>query len=349
MLTPDPRLSVAPMMALTDRHFRYLMRLITRQAVLYTEMVTAEAVIHGNRDNLLGHDPTEAPLVLQLGGSEPGAMAEAAAIGEAAGYHEVNINVGCPSDRVQHGRFGACLMAEPHTVAACVREMQLAVAIPVTVKCRIGIDRSDSDDLLFAFVEQVAAAGCRHFIVHARKAWLDGLNPRENRTIPPLRYPTVYRLKQKMPALTITINGGITDWTAVKAHLREVDGVMIGRQAYYHPASMLPADQILDGGLPDNHHVDTAPNLVTFDRLRLVASAYADYMKREQQRCGTPLSVMTRHLVALFQQVPGARLWRRTLSSDLRHYSDPVVLVEQALSMLKPPAGQPDSAAEPRH
>ena len=216
------------MMELTDRHFRYLMRLISQRSLLFTEMVTARAVLHGDRAYLLGFNSEEHPLVLQLGGSDSSELAEAAAIGEQFGYDEINLNVGCPSDRVQSGRFGACLMAEPELVADCIAAMQARVTIPVTVKCRVGIDRNDSYEPFRHFVETLAQGGCGRFYVHARKAWLDGLSPKQNRDVPPLRYEFVYQLKQEMPELEIAINGGITEWPDIDGHLQQVDGVMLG-------------------------------------------------------------------------------------------------------------------------
>ncbi len=296
------RLSVAPMMDCTDRHARFLHRLISRCTLLYTEMVTAQALLRGDPEHLLAYSPAEHPLALQLGGSDPAQLARAARIGADFGYDEINLNVGCPSDRVQSGRFGACLMAEPALVGECVAAMQAAVAVPVTVKCRIGIDRTDRDEDLFEFVETVAAAGCRHFTVHARKAWLDGLSPRENREIPPLRHYTVYRLKRLRPELEILINGGITDLDQALTHLQHVDGVMIGRAAYHSPWVLAAADRRIFGAatpLPDRAHV-------------LVA--YLDYMQ-ERHAAGTPLSALTRPLLGLFLGQPGARAWRRELSA----------------------------------
>lgn len=296
------RLSVAPMMDCTDRHARFLHRLISRRTLLYTEMVTAQALLRGDPDYLLAYDPAEHPVALQLGGSDPGQLAQAARLGADFGYDEINLNVGCPSDRVQSGRFGACLMAEPALVGECVAAMQAAVAVPVTVKCRIGIDRSDRDEDLFAFVETVAAAGCRHFAVHARKAWLDGLSPRQNREIPPLRYETVYRLKRLRPELEIVINGGVTDLDQALAHLSHVDGVMIGRAAYHSPWLLADADRRVFG-----------QNAPAPERAAVLA-AYLDYV-RERHAAGTPLSALARPLLGLFQGEPGARAWRRALSA----------------------------------
>ena len=322
-LNTHRKLAVAPMMELTDRHYRFLARQLSRSTLLYTEMLTAKAVIHGDREYLLGFDEVESPLVLQLGGSDPAEMADAAKIGEQWGYDEININCGCPSDRVQSGRFGACLMAEPETVAACVAAMQDAVAVPVSVKCRLGIDRDDSYDVLQTFVKAVSQTGCRHFIVHARKAWLDGLSPKENRHVPPLRYEYVYRLKQEMPELHISINGGIDSWPAVQEHLQHVDGVMMGRKPYYDPSFLQQADHLLFG----------AEALTTEQQLQQridAARAYARYVQGWHEK-GVKVSTLSRHLIALFVQVPGARMWRRHLSENAPRCTDAIALVEEAL------------------
>ena len=324
------KLAVAPMMELTDRHYRFLARMLTRSSLLYTEMLTAKAVIHGDREYLLGFDEVESPLVLQLGGSDPTEMAQATKIGEQWGYDEININCGCPSDRVQSGRFGACLMAEPKTVAACVGAMQDAVSVPVSVKCRLGIDRDDSYEALQAFVREVSQTGCKHFIVHARKAWLDGLSPKENRNVPPLRYEYVYRLKQEMPDLHITINGGIDDWEAVQEHMQHVDGVMIGRKAYHDPSFLQYADHLLFGA--------AEPSAEQLLQQRIdAARAYARYVQQWHEQ-GVKVSTLTRHLIALFVQVPGARLWRRHLSENAPKCTDAVALVEEALLHVSQPA-----------
>jgi tRNA-dihydrouridine synthase A len=327
--TPIPdanrRFAVAPMMELSDRHFRYLARLLTRHSLLYTEMLTSKAVIKGDREYLLGTDDADYPVVLQLGGSDPVEMAEAASIGEAWGYDEINMNVGCPSDRVQSGRFGACLMAEPHTVAACVSAMQDKVQVPVTVKCRLGIDRDDSYSALENFVQVVRDAGCQHFIVHARKAWLDGLSPKENRTIPPLRYPFVYKLKETLPDLHITINGGVETWSEVHTHLKHVDGVMSGRKAYYQPAFLGDADASVFTDLPN-----AKPSTSDVESLAKVARAYAQYVQRWIER-DVRASALTRHIVSLYHEVPGARLWRRHMSENASQCTDAVQLVEDAL------------------
>ena len=319
------RFAVAPMMELSDRHFRYLARLLTRHALLYTEMLTCKAVLHGDREYLLGTGEADHPVVLQLGGSDPVEMAEAASVAEQWGYDEVNMNVGCPSDRVQSGRFGACLMAEPETVAACVQAMRNAVRIPVTVKCRLGIDRDDSYEVLEQFVRQVQDAGCEHFIVHARKAWLDGLSPKENRNIPPLRYPYVYRLKETLPSLHITINGGIDSWQDVQTHLQHVDGVMSGRKAYYTPGFLGEADASVFSDLPD-----AFPRKHDAQALAQVARDYAQYVQGWVEQ-GVRASALTRHIVSLYHEVPGARLWRRHISENAAGCTDVVQMVEDAL------------------
>lgn len=319
------RFAVAPMMELSDRHFRYLARLLSQHSLLYTEMLTSKAVINGDRDYLLGTDNVDHPVVLQLGGSDPVEMAEAAAIGQSWGYDEVNINVGCPSDRVKSGRFGACLMAEPETVSACVGAMQDAVDIPVSVKCRLGIDRDDSYEALENFVRCVAGSGCEHFIVHARKAWLDGLSPKENRSIPPLRYPFVYRLKETLPDLHITINGGVDTWSDVQSHLQYVDGVMSGRKAYYTPAFLGGADQAVFADM-DNAKAET----VDVQALAVVARDYAHYAQTWVDK-GIKASALTRHIVALYHEVPGARLWRRHISENAARTNDVVQMIENAL------------------
>ncbi len=296
-------LSVAPMMDRTDRHYRFFMRQITRRTLLYSEMVTTPAILRGDRDRVLAFDEREKPLALQLGGDDPGELAECAAIAEELGYDEINLNVGCPSDRVQKGRFGACLMAEPQRVAGAVAAMRRAVALPVTVKHRIGIDDLDRYRDLRAFVEAVAAAGCDRFSVHARKAWLSRLSPKENREVPPLRYEDVYRLKRELPGLVIEINGGITSLEETERHLLEVDGVMIGRAAYDRPFLFAEADRRFYGAS------DPPPTR------RQVAGAMVTYLEHWQRR-GLAASRVTRHLLQLFAGQPGARAWRRYLSEN---------------------------------
>ena len=297
----DRRLSIAPMLDWTDRYCRYFLRLITRQSLLYTEMVTTGAILHGDRARFLDFDPSEHPLALQLGGSEPGELARCAALAEQWGYDEINLNVGCPSDKVQSGSFGACLMVTPQVVADCIKAMRDAVSIDVTVKHRIGVDERDSYEELCDFVGNVAAAGCRTFIVHARKAWLQGLSPKENREIPPLSYDTVYRLKRDFPQLEIIINGGITDLDQAEAHLQQVDGVMIGREAYHNPWILAEADRrLFHDDRPATTRLGVVEALLPFVDAQLTQ--------------GVPLNRITRHILGLYHAVPGARKWRRELS-----------------------------------
>jgi len=290
------------MMDWTDLHCRFFHRLMTRRARLYTEMVTADAVVFGPRERLIGFDPFEHPLALQLGGAEPGRLAEAARIGADFGYDEINLNCGCPSDRVQSGRFGACLMREPALVAECIAAMASAVRIPVTVKCRIGVDEQEPREALFAFVDAVEAAGAAAVIVHARKAWLEGLSPKDNRSIPPLDYPLVYDLKRAYPRLPIAINGGIADLATAREQLAFVDGVMLGRAAYQNPEMLLDVDPQFFGA--------PAPLVDAFEAIE----AFAPYVARELAK-GTRLHDMTRHLLGLFAGRPGARLYRQKLAT----------------------------------
>jgi tRNA-dihydrouridine synthase A len=292
------KLCVAPMMDRTDRHLRYLLRLLAPHARLYTEMITARALLHGDAERLLRFDAAEHPVALQLGGSEPDELAQAARIGAAAGYVEINLNVGCPSDRVQAGCFGAALMLEPARVASCVRAMRAAVDVPVTVKTRLGVDHHDSYEFVRDFLEEVAAAGCSTFIVHARKAWLSGLSPKENREIPPLDYGRVHRLKRDFPALTIVINGGFVTLADSVAQLEHVDGVMLGRAAIQDSWLLAHIDERLFGG--------TAPTESA------VLEAFERYVARELER-GTPLRAMTRHLLGMRSGRAGGRRWRRGL------------------------------------
>lgn len=305
MTRPDRRLSVAPMMDWTDSLDRRFLRLITRRTLLYTEMVTAQALIHGDAAALLAHRAEEHPLALQLGGGEPALLAEAVRIAEGHGFCEVNLNVGCPSDRVSAGRFGACLMTEPATVAACVAAMARATALPVTVKHRIGVDDTDSYEHLSGFVSAVADAGCRSFIVHARKAWLSGLSPKENREVPPLRYDVVHRLKADFPDLEIILNGGILSLDAALAHIGPLDGVMLGRAAYETPYVLAGADSRVFGedAPPKSRHA-----------IALELAALAEAVTAED----TPLPRLTRHALGLFHGRPGAKLWRRALGEDAR-------------------------------
>ncbi len=297
-----PVFAVAPMIDWTDRHCRFFHRQLSRRALLYTEMVVADAVLHGDRERLLGFDRSEQPVALQLGGSDPAKLAEAARIGAAFGYREINLNVGCPSDRVQSGAFGACLMREPALVGACVQAMKAAVAVPVTVKCRIGVDSQDPEPALDMLTERVFAAGADALWVHARKAWLQGLSPKENREIPPLDYDRVYRLKRKHPEKFIGINGGIRSLDEAQAHLRHVDGVMLGRAAYQTPALLAEVDSRVFG---EAGSADLAG----------VVAAVADYAARHIARGGR-LSHVSRHVVGLFAGLPGARRFRQILSEE---------------------------------
>ncbi|MBS0536565.1 MAG: tRNA dihydrouridine(20/20a) synthase DusA [Proteobacteria bacterium] len=299
----DRRFSIAPMMDWTDRHCRFFHRLMTRRALLYTEMVTTGAVIHGDRQRLLGFDAAEHPIALQLGGSDPVALAESARIGEGFGYDEINLNVGCPSDRVQEGRFGACLMLEPALVAASVAAMKAAVRVPVTVKCRIGVDDQDPEEVLFSFAQQVKAAGADALIVHARKAWLKGLSPKENREVPPLDYAIVHRLKEAHPDWPIVLNGGLASLEQARDNLGNLDGVMLGRTAYQEPWRLLNVDPVFFG--------EAAP----FASAKAAAEALIPYIERELAK-GVRLNSITRHVLGLFRAVPGARAFRRHLAVE---------------------------------
>jgi tRNA-dihydrouridine synthase A len=301
MAFPPHRFSVAPMMDWTDRHCRFFHRLMTQRALLYTEMVTAEAVLHGPRDRLLGYSPAEHPIALQLGGSDPAKLAEAATIGAGYGYDEINLNVGCPSDRVQEGRFGACLMAEPDLVARCVEAMQARVSVPVTVKCRIGIDDQDSEADFERFITTVAGAGCSRFMVHARKAWLQGLSPKENREIPPLDYGRVHRLKAAHPQLTILINGGIASLDEGLPHLTDLDGIALGRAAYQTPYLLAEVDARIYGA------EDPVPTRAA------VLEALIPYVEAHLSRGGR-LNNIVRHVLGLYHGRPRARAFRRHLS-----------------------------------
>jgi len=293
--------AVAPMMEWTDRHCRFFHRLLTRRALLYTEMLTTGAVLRGDRTRLLRYDPAEHPLALQLGGSAPRALAACARIGGDLGFDEINLNIGCPSDRVQDGRFGACLMAEPALVGDCVAAMKVAVSIPVTVKCRIGVDEQDPEEALEIFAQAVERAGVDALIVHARKAWLKGLSPKENREIPPLDYERVYRLKRAHPRLPVILNGGIGRVEAALAHLQHVDGVMMGRAAYQEPWRLIAVDPSVFG------------EAAQYPSPKAAAAALMPYVERELAH-GTRLHSITRHLHGLFRAVPGARAYRRHLA-----------------------------------
>jgi len=322
--TPTPldrRLSVAPMLDWTDRHYRYFARLLSRHTLLYTEMVTTGALIHGDTARFLRHDMAERPVALQLGGADSREMAHCARLGAEAGYDEININVGCPSDRVQNGRFGACLMAEPETVAACVAAMKAAVNVPVTVKTRIGIDHRDSYEELLAFTRAVVDAGCDALIVHARKAWLQGLSPRENRDVPPLRYDVVLRLKQDFPALPMIINGGIKTLAQAAGFLDRLDGAMIGRAAYQTPWLLADADRIIFN--------DPAPPPTPHE----ILDAFVPYVERQLAE-GVPLASITRHILGLFHGQPGARRWRRVLSEQAHRPGAGIEVLREAAAQV---------------
>lgn len=315
------KLSIAPMLDWTDRHYRYFVRLITKHTLLYSEMVTTGALIHGDRERFLQFDPSENPIALQLGGSDPVALAECARMAQKWGYDEVNLNVGCPSDKVQSGRFGACLMLEPTLVAECIHAMQAAVSIPVTVKHRIGIDRDDSYETLHRFVATLAEAGCQTFIVHARNAWLQGLSPKENRDVPPLRYEIVHRLKRDFPDREIIINGGIKTLDAAEEQLQLLDGVMIGREAYQNPWLLADADSRLFG---DDRPVPSRQQII---------EQLMPYAQREFAR-GNPINQITRHILGLFQGQPGARAWRRHISENAHRTGASPELITQAAALV---------------
>ncbi|CNE53423.1 tRNA-dihydrouridine synthase A [Yersinia nurmii] len=321
---PLQRFSVAPMLDWTDRHCRYFHRLLTKQALLYTEMVTTGAIIHGKAD-YLAYSEQDHPVALQLGGSDPQALAHCAKLAEQRGYNEINLNVGCPSDRVQNGRFGACLMGEAELVADCVKAMRDVVSIPVTVKTRIGIDDQDSYEFLCDFVQKVSEqGGCDMFTIHARKAWLSGLSPKENREVPPLDYPRVYQLKRDFPELTIGINGGVKTLDEAKEHLKYLDGVMIGREAYQNPSILTQVDRELFD-----------PQAAITDSVAAVEALYP-YIEQELSR-GAYLGHITRHILGIFQGIPGARQWRRHLSENAHKPGADVSVVEKALSLVKQP------------
>ena len=314
----DLRLAIAPMMDWTDRHCRFLHRQLSRRTLLYTEMVVADAIIHGNRDKLIGFDPSEHPVALQLGGSEPALLAQAAAIGAARGFDEVNLNVGCPSDRVQAGRFGACLMREPALVGECVAAMIAACDVPVTVKCRLGVDEDHEYERFLAFIDTVAAAGCTLFVVHARNAWLQGLSPKQNREVPPLRYDWAYALKRDRPALQVVVNGGIATVDEAIGHLGHVDGAMLGRAAYHDPYVL----HRVDCALGDRAEQPRA------DLLR----ALRPYVEQQLAR-GVALKHITRHLLGLFRVQPGGRAYRQLLSEGAHLEGAGWGLVEAALAV----------------
>jgi len=316
------RFCIAPMMDWTDRHCRFLHRQLTRNALLYTEMVTADAILRGNRTRLLDFDRREDPVALQLGGSEPEKLAEAAKIGVDFGYSEINLNVGCPSDRVQSGRFGACLMREPELVAECVAAMRAAVSIPVTVKCRIGVDDQEPEESLRELIGLCARAGVKIFAVHARKAWLEGLSPKENRDVPPLDYGLVYRVKLEHPKLKIVINGGIGTLDEAQAHLDRVDGVMIGRAAFHSPAMLAEVDARFFGGEPVS--------------LGAAVDAYVEYVS-EQLSQRVPLNRLTKPMLGLFNGRQGARLFRRHLAENANLRGANLQTLRDALALVRQP------------
>lgn len=318
------RFSIAPMLDWTDRHCRYFHRLLTKDTLLYTEMVTTGAIIHGKGD-YLAYSEEEHPVALQLGGSDPAALAHCAKLAEQRGYDEINLNVGCPSDRVQNGMFGACLMGQATLVADCIKAMRDVVSIPVTVKTRIGIDDQDSYEFLCDFIGTVAGRGeCDMFTIHARKAWLSGLSPKENREVPPLDYPRVYQLKRDFPELTLAINGGVKTLEEAKQHLQYLDGVMMGREVYQNPGILARVDGELFGRQTE-----------VMDSVAIVESLYP-YIERELSN-GTYLGHITRHILGLFQGVPGARQWRRHLSENAHKPGADARVVEQALDLVRLP------------
>jgi tRNA-dihydrouridine synthase A len=325
------KFSIAPMMDWTDRHCRFFHRLLTRRALIYTEMITTGAVLHGDRARLLHYDAAEHPVALQLGGCDPRALAECARIAADLGYDEINLNVGCPSDRVQEGRFGACLMAEPALVGDCVAAMKAAVRVPVTVKCRLGIDDQDPEQALDDMARMVAAAGVDALIVHARKAWLAGLSPKENREMPPLDYERVYRLKRAMPALPIVLNGGVGSVEAAAGHLAHVDGVMMGRAAYQEPWRLLSVDPDLFG--------EAAPHATMQDAFE----AMIPYIEDELAR-GMRLHAITRHFVGAFFGVPGARAFRRHLAEHGTRPGAGVNVLREAIALVGSRAAAPMAA-----
>ena len=326
------------MLDLTDRHFRYLLRGITRSTLLYSEMVTANAAIRGDRERLLAFSPVEGPVVLQLGGDDPELLARAAVMGVEHGYAEINLNVGCPSNRVTSGNFGACLMTDPVRVAASVAAMRDAVQVPVTVKHRLGVDEQESFEEMLAFVDTVTGAGADAFIVHARKAWLKGLSPKENRTIPPLRYDFVYRLKEERPELVVELNGGVPDLASASEHLAKVDGVMLGRAVYENPFVLAGADDLF----AQSSGAEAAPPLAP--TRRAVVEGMYDYTE-ECLSTGAPLNAISRHLLGLFHGRPGGRAWRRVISERAHVKGAGVEVLVAALAAL--PAGVADEPLRP--
>lgn len=334
------RLSIAPMLDCTDRHERYFLRLLSRNVLLYSEMVVASGLLHcENTDMFLGHEPLEQPAVLQLGGSNPTDLARASKLVEAAGFQEVNLNCGCPSDRVQNGNFGACLMKDKNIVADCFKAMQDAVSIPVSIKCRIGVDELDSWEFFTDFIQTIRDAGCKVFIIHARKAWLQGLSPKENREVPPLHYDFVHRLKAEMPNLNISINGGIKTLDQVEEQLKDLDGVMVGREAYENPWFLHDADERIFGDVrPESDNpADIAAGKARPATRKALLEAYLPYVEK-QTADGCPATILVKHLYGLFAGLPGARRYRQMLSNEspkARGRGEAVALIRQAMDQVK--------------
>jgi len=335
------RLSIAPMLDCTDRHERYFLRLISKHILLYSEMVVANAVLHAKPEQFLGHEAFEHPAVLQLGGSNPVDLAQASKLVEAAGFQEVNLNCGCPSDRVQNGNFGACLMKSKSLVADCFKAMQDAVSIPVSIKCRIGVDEFDSWEFFEDFIQTIRDAGCKVFIIHARKAWLQGLSPKENREVPPLHYDFVHRLKAEMPELNISINGGIKTLDQAEEQLKDLDGVMVGREAYENPWFLHDADERIFG---DKRPESDNPADIIAGKARPATrkaqlEAYLPYVEKQTAE-GCPMTILVKHLYGLFTGLPGARKFRQTLSNGAPKASGPaeaVALVKNAMGLVQEP------------
>ena len=321
---PDRTFSVAPMLDWTDRHCRYFLRLISKHTLLYTEMVTTGALLHAADDRYLRFDTSEHPVAIQLGGSNPAELAACSKLAADYGYDEINLNVGCPSDRVQSGRFGACLMAEPELVRDCLGSMQQAVDIPVSIKHRIGIDRDDSYEQLLNFVEIVKQSGIKTFIIHARKAWLDGLSPKENRDVPPLRYEAVYDLKKEYPELEIIINGGINTLEEAQNHLKQVDGIMMGRAIYHNPWLLADVDRLF---FEKQNPVSTPHEVIEL---------LVPYIEHEMAQ-GTNLNHISRHILGLFQGRPGAKAWRRYISENAHHHKADSKVIIKAASLVATP------------
>ncbi|MBR4397629.1 MAG: tRNA dihydrouridine(20/20a) synthase DusA [Fibrobacter sp.] len=320
------RLSIAPMLDCTDRHERYFLRLLSKHILLYSEMVTTNALLHTDPDQFLRHQEFEYPAVLQLGGSNPADLAKCSKMVEESGFQEVNLNCGCPSDRVQNGNFGACLMKDKNLVADCFKAMQDAVSIPVSIKCRIGVDEFDSWDFFRDFVGTIADAGCRVFIIHARKAWLKGLSPKENREVPPLKYDVVHKLKAEMPQLNISINGGIKTLDQVQEQLQDLDGVMVGREAYENPWFLRDADERIFG----------EKELPRFSLRKELLEAYLPYVEMESAR-GTPATILVRHIYGLFNGKPGARKFRQYLGENAPKTNNPAEMIRRAMDLVTEP------------